>query len=234
MHHPTVEQFQALQWAYSYFNRWLFDDTLPEVMLNLSRKNQVAGFVAPFRRRRTETQEREGTVHELSLNPQILTMEPVFVYSTLVHEQCHIRQYEHGANPPAKKTYHNQERATKMQIVGLIPSDTGKPGGKKVGYQMSDYPDPEGRFLHFLKKMPKEFLLPFTSLESDTYVAMKEDPMIAIKLHEAKLKKNKTKYTCPDCKANVRGKSWLLLICWECKYPFEAIVPDWEEAMEVK
>jgi hypothetical protein len=34
-----------------------------------------------------------------------------------------------------------------MEAVGLMPSTTGRPGGKKTGEKMSDYPIPGGRFL---------------------------------------------------------------------------------------
>ncbi len=33
-----------------------------------------------------------------------------------------------------------------MESLGLIPSDTGRPGGAKVGQKMSDYPAPGGLF----------------------------------------------------------------------------------------
>jgi hypothetical protein len=33
-----------------------------------------------------------------------------------------------------------------MLAVGLIPSDTGKPGGKQTGQRMTHYIEPEGQF----------------------------------------------------------------------------------------
>ena len=33
-----------------------------------------------------------------------------------------------------------------MESIGLMPSSTGEPGGKRTGDRMSDYPIPGGRF----------------------------------------------------------------------------------------
>jgi hypothetical protein len=33
-----------------------------------------------------------------------------------------------------------------MEEVGLIPSSTGAPGGKRTGQSMSHYIDPDGKF----------------------------------------------------------------------------------------
>lgn len=43
-----------------------------------------------------------------------------------------------------------------MEEVGLIPSDTGRPGGKKVGQQMSDYPQKGGEFEKLCIKLFKD------------------------------------------------------------------------------
>ncbi len=53
-----AEQFSALLGAYDYFNKQLFKGKLPSVILNLSRKNQAAGFVAPFQWRSAKKKQR--------------------------------------------------------------------------------------------------------------------------------------------------------------------------------
>ena len=89
---PTKQQFEAFENAYQYFNVVLFGKALPPVILNLSRKSKAMGFVAPFRWKAagTESKDRQSRLHELSINPEILCMDLIEVYSTLVHEQCHI------------------------------------------------------------------------------------------------------------------------------------------------
>jgi len=64
---------------------------------------------------------------------------------TLVHEMAHCWQHCYGT--PSRRAYHNREWADKMIGVGLMPSDTGQPGGKPVGQKMGDYPLPKGRFI---------------------------------------------------------------------------------------
>ena len=162
---PTISQFKAFESAYDYFNERLFDDQLPPVILNLSRKSKAMGFVAPFRWRKAEDEKGKGNIHELSINPEILAMSLIEVYSTLVHEQAHIWQYTHGT--PSRNGYHNKEWADKMLAVGLIPSDTGKEGGNMTGQNMSDYPEKDGVFLEALEEMPDSFKLPFVSIEGD-------------------------------------------------------------------
>ena len=57
--------------------------------------------------------------------------------STFAHEMVHHWQ-EHFGTPP-RNGYHDREWAAKMISIGLMPSSTGKPGGKKTGYHVSDY-----------------------------------------------------------------------------------------------
>jgi len=98
-------------------------------------------------------------------------MDLIEVYSTLVHEQCHIWQYTLGM--PSRPGYHNKEWANKMIAVGLMPSTTGKPGGKIVGQGMSDYPIENGVFLKALDKMPDRLKFPFISTEAEArYMVM--------------------------------------------------------------
>lgn len=46
---PTPIQFEAFQLLYDYFNRVLFKNELPDVILNFTRQNQTDGYFAPVR-----------------------------------------------------------------------------------------------------------------------------------------------------------------------------------------
>lgn len=235
---PTTSQFNALLGAYNYFNKRLFKGKLPNVILNLSRQNQAAGFVAPFRWRSATKQAGEkGTLHELSINPEILLMPPEYVYGTLVHEQVHIWQHEYGK--PSRTGYHNQQWARKMEAIGLMPSSTGRPGGKKTGQQMSDYPIKDGPFMVALKEMPKEFFLPFVSTEGDylSGLAMFIAEMDQLGQLEdgqegmgrprmpkrPKSEKSKTTYVCGSCDMKVWGKPNLAVSCMDCGQQLEVV-----------
>lgn len=221
---PTKQQFEAFENAYQYFNVVLFGKALPPVILNLSRKSKAMGFVAPFRWKAADTdgQDRKSRLHELSINPEILCMDLIEVYSTLVHEQCHIWQHTHGN--PSRPGYHNKEFAEKMIEVGLMPSTTGAPGGKTVGQNMSDYPIEGGRFLAALDNLPQEFKLPFISIEGEKKYSQLTDGTgegaSAEGEEEPPKPKNKVKYSCAGCSTNIWAKPNINVICADCQEPF--------------
>jgi len=207
---PTKKQFGAFEDAYKYFNKVLFSDQLPSVLLNLSRKSKAMGFAAPNSWRSSKSKSAEDAhLHELSINPEILHMDLIEIYSTLVHEMAHIWQFVFGT--PSRSGYHNSEWANKMIAVGLMPSTTGEPGGKIVGQRMSDYPIENGVFLKALKKMPKKMKFPFVCVHGERLGVGASSSG-----SDEKNKKNKVKYTCPICDTNVWGKTGLSIDCRDC------------------
>jgi predicted SprT family Zn-dependent metalloprotease len=85
------------------------------------------GAAAP--RRPAASGSRDGTeVHdEIAFNIRLFAKRsPGEILATLVHEMCHLEQAHFGA--PSRNGYHNREWATLMERVGLVPSDTGRPG----------------------------------------------------------------------------------------------------------
>ena len=135
MSQPSEQLYSALSSAYDFFNRNLFDDSLPNVIFTVQRKKGILGYFSP---------DRWGSVdgkscHEIAINPAYLAQSRILeVLQTLVHEMVHCWQYCHGT-PPANTAYHNKEWAYKMKSIGLMPSSTGQPGGAITGQSMSDY-----------------------------------------------------------------------------------------------
>lgn len=140
-HTPTDEIYEKLEHAFNHFNKALFDDTLPKCLLTVQREKNTMGYFSPVR-----WQNKAGVkTHEIAVNPLFFAKYPLIeMFQTIVHEQVHLWQYEFGK--PSRKTYHNKEWAMKMESIGLMPSDTGQPGGKKTGQKVSDYPIPGGLF----------------------------------------------------------------------------------------
>ena len=201
---PTRVQFNAYEQMFAYFNRTLFGGELPPVILNFSRKTRTYGFFAP------ERWQKDGEVKdEISLNPAWLTRPALEVSSTLVHEMAHLWQWHFGT--PSRRGYHNAEWASKMDSVGLVPSTTGAPGGKRVGQAVSHYVDGEGRFMRAFAKMPPAYKLPWAAEELDGPAKGKAKA------------KNKTKFTCPSCGANAWGKPELAIRCVDCGVDFEPV-----------
>jgi hypothetical protein len=65
------------------------------------------------------------------------------VLSTIAHEMVHCEQQRFG-KPSVR--YHNKEFSAWMRRIGLITSDTGAPGGRSIGRNMSEYTEPGGLF----------------------------------------------------------------------------------------
>jgi len=196
---PTSAQFTAYQAMYDWFNAKLFGGTLSPVLLNFSRKSKALGFFAPNR-----WTSSTSKTHEISLNPSHLgARDARETASTLVHEMAHAWQQQHGE--PGRGGYHNAEWGTQMEDIGLMPSDTAAPGGKRVGDRMSHYILTGGAFDVAFRAMPKSHALPWSSIDLDD---------------DAKPKKptaSKLKYTCPECEANAWGKPDLHLVCGDCE-----------------
>lgn len=108
-----------------------------------------------------------------------------------------------------------------METIGLMPSNTGKLGGKRTGQQMTHYIIKNGKYEQAFKAMPNTFTLPFTSLDGDRMKSLmggksgvdgKTSPLST----KPTKNKNKTKYSCSNCKVNVWGKSGLNIQCMDC------------------
>ncbi|QIL80337.1 SprT family zinc-dependent metalloprotease [Diaphorobacter sp. HDW4A] len=139
---PTEQTYAELQQAYEHFNRTLFDAGLPDCLITLQREKRSMGY---FSSRRFADAHGNFT-DEIAMNPSYFAVVPVLeTMQTLVHEMCHLWQFHFGK--PGRGRYHNEEWASKMQSIGLMPSSTGQPGGARTGERMSDYALQDGRFV---------------------------------------------------------------------------------------
>ena len=131
---PTEEMYNAVSHAFNYFNKVLFNDTLPPCLITLRSSNRIKGYHHTKR-----FISRSGHLaDELGLNPGFFSVQPVEIaLSTLVHEMVHHWQENYGK--PSKSNSHNKEWVRKMIELGLHPSDTALPGGEQTGNRMSHY-----------------------------------------------------------------------------------------------
>ena len=140
---PTMIQYTEFNKAFDFLNGALFGGELPKVLVTFSRKPRMLGYYSPDRWERTNNPEdRAG---EISFNPDTFesrTAEDVL--STLAHEMAHAWQHHFGA--PSRAGYHNVQWGTKMESIGLMPSNTGAEGGGKTGQQMTHYIVEDGPF----------------------------------------------------------------------------------------
>ncbi len=145
---PTTELYAALQAAFDHFNVQLFENQLPPCLITLRSTNRVYGyhhkdrFISPSGEK----------VDELGMHPGFFTLRAVEdVLSTLVHEMVH--HWQAHAGKPTPSNAHNREWAHKMESLGLMPSKTGLPGGKKTGRSMTHYILPDGAFIVACRKL---------------------------------------------------------------------------------
>ena len=141
--------------------------------------------------------------------------------STLAHEMAHLWQHHFGK--PSRAGYHNKEWAEKMHMVGLVPSDTGQPGGKETGQQMTHYIAPGG-----------PFQLAFADLDAEGFDALYVElwgDADARKKRKAK-SASKTRYTCPSCGLHAWAKPGARLMCGECEILMEAPESEGEDQEE--
>lgn len=226
---PTDDQYKQLQKAFEHFNKTLFSDFVPQVLLTMQRQKNVAGYASHRRFRNDDG----NLVDEIALNPEYFGRSPaakIEILATLVHEMAHIWQFHHGK--PGRGRYHNAEWADKMESIGLMPSSTGKPGGKRTGDSMADYPIEGGRFIiecAFL--FSEEFNIPWSDRAafkpSDSALTNEnggENAEGDDDQDQAPDPKKKVKYShqCDAGKAlNVWGKPGLSLLCGTCQKPYE-------------
>ena len=203
---PTRDTYTQLDRAYSHFNKTLFGNSLPACVITLQRKKGAYGYFWGDTWSETKSQTLSD---EIALNPDTFkSWSLAEVLSTLVHEMCHLQQHHHGK--PSRSGYHNKEWAGMMEAVGLIPTDTGAPGGKKTGQKMTHVIETGGRFDESCKKLiAAGFDIPWQALTRDEEGA-------------AKKRASKTKYTCEQCGTNAWAKPDTHLICGECEQDMEA------------
>ncbi len=237
---PSDATYPPFQRAFDVFNRELFDGRLPHVLLTLQRKANTCGYLSPNR-----FANREGAMaHELAMNPEWFAVTPlVEILQTLVHEMAHL--WQHVSGTPARGRFHNREWAAKMESIGLMPSSTGQPGGKRTGDCMSDYPIEGGRFLQVVKHLVDDhFAIAWYDRFPPARASVAQQPTVAtingVTLPPSATQvpadhgvvatverptrvtnsSNRMKYQC-GCKNNVWGKPGLSITCNTCGEPFE-------------
>lgn len=250
----TSNQFQTLEDLYQYYNHKLFGGKLAECLVNLSRHGGAHGFFVPREWVSTPPMPQllpdavpspKGekvfvpklkVIHEISLTPDSINRPDKEWHSTLVHEMVHLWQYDFGKI--SRPGYHNSQWAKKMEAVGLMPTDTGLPEGKKTGQGMTHYVIKGGAFEKVFESIAQADLerltLPFR-LNRKRYGQNENTDLIQWLLSQApELPERKTyRYANPDpdqpksrsgvkakyvcaCDNRVWGKPDLKIMCVVC------------------
>lgn len=196
---PTAETYAGLDKAFNHFNEVLFENRLPPVLFTLTRKRGAHGY---FWAEQFKHREDGDATHEIALNPNTMDRTIEAVLSTLVHEMTHLEQEEYGT--PGKKGHHNREWVGLMERVGLIPTDTGEPGGKQTGRKVTHWIDPDGVFVEALQQL-MPFDLPYFTQPLGAGAGAKKKDL------------SKVKRECPCCNAKAWAKQGMRIICGDCE-----------------
>jgi len=210
------------QEAFDYFNGKLFSNRLPHVIITTQRHRGANGFFCPesyMERKFDEDGDMlcpEFKVHEIAIMPDNMYDRPDReVLSTLVHEMCHLKQQEYGH--PSRGGYHNKQWAEYMREVGLEPSTFGRfdsrnpdlPEDQKDKY--SEGAATGQNVSHYIIRGHKFDIACKKLLDGGFVLDLQQAPHLTLKA-----KKNKLKYTCPQCGVNAWAKPEVKLACGEC------------------
>ena len=218
---PTGEVYDELQHAFNHFNHALFADLLPPAILTLQRDRKSYGYFSSSRFVR-----RSGELaDEIAMNPAHFAVQTTEnILSTLAHEMVHQWQYHHGK--PGRRGYHNTEWAARMETVGLMPSHTAAPGGKRTGEQMDHFIVQGGPFAaacsalllgpFTINWLDRVAILPAKTPTKPEVEADIPPELAALGIEPAPAGKrvgNRVKYRCGACGMQVWGKPGLQVLC---------------------
>jgi predicted SprT family Zn-dependent metalloprotease len=201
----TTQEYKKLDAAFEFFNMRLFKGELPPCLITLNRKRNARGY---FSAGRFTSRVSQSKTDEIALNPETFSdRTDKDILSTLAHEMVHLQQQHFGS--PSRNAYHNKEWADWMVEIGLMPTDTGKEGGKRTGQRVSHYIIEGGLF----------------DQACDVWLKG-EDVQIGFNSLKAGLSKSsstsKVKYSCPECGQNCWAKPNAFLKCGLCDEDMES------------
>lgn len=215
---PTRQTYNELQHAYQHYNNILFAGRLPPCLITLQRKGaRVMGYFSPTRFAHRSGKQK---LDEIAMNPMhFRTRNDVEILQTLVHEMVHLWQAHFGK--PSRGGYHNNEWATQMETIGLMPSSTGRPGGARTGQAMNDYPQTDGPFVQATNALlAKGFTLEWYEPSHAVGPSLGGAGIAAPAKPSAGGKR--ITFCCPECGAKAWGKAALKLLCGTCHVAFVA------------
>lgn len=205
----AISDYNILEKAYGYFNDKLFENHLPEIIITFQRKPHCNGY---FHFESFSGRNTNKIVSEIALNPDGFSEKTdLEILSTLVHEMVHCEECYFYDAP--RKGYHSKTWSSIMEDIGLMPSSTGEPGGKKNGQKMSHYIIEDGKF----SIIANAFLLN-NKLEWQSFVKESEK--------KEKKKASRKKYVCPECHTNIWAKNDIRVACVDCGIQFVEEIAD--------
>lgn len=196
--------YDSLYEAFDHFNAELFDGALEVPMIVLHRKRGAHGYFW-----NQMWQAGDDARPEIALSPESMGRGPKEVLATLVHEMVHQWDAVYG-NVPSYG--HGKTWADKMEQVGLTPTATGKPGGKKTGRKVTHMIDAGGPFEVAYAALIAKGKIDLSWVGKNSGVGQR------------KRDESKVPHVCPCCQTKVWGKRGIRVRCEPCD---ERLVAQW-------
>jgi hypothetical protein len=137
---PTLDTYDELQRAFDFFNTELFAGRLPQCLITLSRQHDTYGYFSANQFVNLGEEGKGEYCHEITLNPSYFAVRSIpESLSIMAREMVSLDQLLNTEGKPPRRRYRNREWADMCEAIGLMPSDTGKPGGKRVGDSVDTY-----------------------------------------------------------------------------------------------
>lgn len=202
----TKDQIKILDEMFKFYNRELFGGKLVPGIIGLTKSGPKGAFLPSRWKIKNDSNPKEHQIahHEINININKIGNDNLLLHATLVSQMVLLWQEDLGK--PGKTTgWHNLDWANKMEMVGLMPSKSGKEGGQKTGWGMDFYILDEGKFINSFNKIKDTTYLPF----------MLQEENLIQKSKSSKSGKKAT-YGC-QCGNKIWGKSGLAIQCKKCK-----------------
>lgn len=219
--------------GYSHFflNHKCWDGKLTNPAFTLARKPNSLGSFHPNRFERIDGQ----TAHEICLNPEPLSKASDYFTLRVIAQQMAWQAREEFGPPRNRKgssSYCDEVTADFMDAIGLKPTATGQPGGKRTGAKMFHIVVENGPFdLAARELLASGFVFRWRDrvIETQQDDTSDQDAGDSPRSHKTtsaraahsgstKIKKSKdrVKFTCPGCGLNAWSKPSASIKCAPC------------------
>lgn len=202
----TETTYDSFQNAFEYFNQFMFNNELPDILVTLNRKRGSYGY---FHASNFGNRKEHGKIDEIAMNPDTFDRSDKDILATFVHELVHHWQEHFGQHIP-KSAYHNKEWVAKMKAIGLQPisETTGEIGtGTRVHHSIITF----GMFDNLC----------------DAFLATSLFDLGWQSKRQTSVKKERQKYSfrfeCPTCGQVAKGAKTLKITCTECVNEMECV-----------
>ena len=149
---PTQATYGGLDRRLSAFQPQLFGGSLPPCLITMQRHKGAYGYFSGDRF--ASVGDPKDITDEIALNPAHFASRTP---TAIRYRPSPMKWCISGSIISASRRgngYHNKEWAAKMREIGLIPTDTGQPGGKETGQKVTHMIERGGTFRESLHRVP--------------------------------------------------------------------------------